>query len=103
MEYKLNKTTTKFTCGATLQSDNTCTETLKSFGTIEEALEELKKYKLEISEFNDSGVKNCTITEYIVEKTEYCNGEMMREFISGEVADLSKLNIKLTIDKEILN
>ena len=97
MEYKLNKTTTKFTCGATLQSDDTCIETLKSFDTIEEALEELKKYKLEISEFDDNGIKCCIITEYIVEKIEYRNGKVIKEFISGKVVDLSKLNIKLMI------
>lgn len=91
MEYKLIKTTTVSKSGIALQTDDICVETIKSFNDEKEALNELKNYKLEITENDNDGIKY--ITEYIVEKITYDNNRKakVREFIAGEVVDLSKL------------
>lgn len=68
-------------------------ELIKSFESLEEAKEELKKYKTNISKFSVASMRYFKVTEYCVEENEYDeDGELESE---GAVWEYSKMEIEV--------
>lgn len=66
---------------------------IKSFDSLEEAKEELKKYKTNIREFSAASMRYFEVTEYCVEENEYDeDGELESE---GAVWEYSKMKIEV--------
>ena len=66
---------------------------IKSFDSLEEAKEELKKYKTNISEFSAASMRYFEVTEYCVEENEYDeDGELESE---GAVWEYSEMKIEV--------
>lgn len=88
--------------GCTLDNMNSDPEILGTYETKEEAIEALRKYKTEISEFSYSAGRMFDVTEYYVEENVYDdNGEP--ESCNG-VWEESKMEIFLkNEDREIID
>ena len=68
-------------------------ELIKSFDSLEEAKEELKKYKTDISKFSVASMRYFTVTEYCIEENEYDeDGELESE---GSVWEYSEMKIEV--------
>lgn len=66
---------------------------IKSFDSLEEAKEELKKYKTNIRKFSAASMRYFEVTEYCVEENEYDeDGELESE---GAVWEYSKMKIEV--------
>lgn len=79
--------------GCTLNQDDMYPEIINSFDSREEALERLKDYKTEISDYHLATGTYYSVTEYYVEENEY-NEE--GEWLSGgNIYDFSKIKIGL--------
>lgn len=75
-------------------------ELIKSFDSLEEAKEELKKYKTTISKFSAASMRYFEVTEYCVEENEYDeDGELESE---GAVWEYSKMEIEV-VESETYN
>lgn len=68
-------------------------ELIKSFDSLEEAKEELKKYKTDISKFSAASMRYFAVTEYCIEENEYDeDGELESE---GSVWEYSEMRIEV--------
>lgn len=68
-------------------------ELIKSFDSLEEAKEELKKYKTDISKFSTASMRYFAVTEYCIEENEYDeDGELESE---GSVWEYSEMRIEV--------
>lgn len=73
---------------------------IKSFDSLEESKEELKKYKTSVRKFSSHSMGYFKVTEYLIEENEYDeDGELES---AGDVWEYSKLEIEV-VESETYN